>query len=258
MSFSKLCPDLFNLICEKLNNKDLYSLYCVNEEIKKKITKFLEIRTLSSISKKLEEVFENSIHEFLRALKESYAVISGSFLLQNILNEFYEFSDVDIYIPTSLNFSKPSYKPQTPLDIFCKKHIRNANECCDYEDIAPEIDFVRNYKNDKIKIQLVFVNTECIKSFILKYFDFNVCKNIYDGNKLYIEDIKNLLNKEILFPSIDYFIIEDTIDQRSVDKFLSRIVKYKKRGFIVAPIDDETLKKCLKEYEISGYSFVSM
>jgi hypothetical protein len=302
MSFSKLCPDLFNLVCEKLSNKDLYTLYQLNKEIRGKIQKFIERKTINSIYAKLEELFNSemtsqkshpetisqksqskeNVENFLKALKESHAVISGSFILQNILNESYENSNLDIYVNSRyFDLSQGNMivegfqrnKVQTPLDEFLEKILPQEGvgklkiyQAIEYQSCGPNIEFVRRYYNDtqtKI-IQLIFVNTDNISDYILKYFDFEICKNIFDGKILYIDNLESILSYTFTFPPPEYFEnkeISKNLNNGNINEILIntiyRSLKYVKRNFRLKIMKNIEVEKYLTLYNGRVYCHVS-
>ena len=53
----------------------------------------------SLVEGRIHEVFGQNTKEFQLALQKSNAVIAGSFITQSILGEYWENSDIDIYVP---------------------------------------------------------------------------------------------------------------------------------------------------------------
>jgi len=90
--FSKLSPlSFYNLkLCNKLWNK-----YITLSMIKESIIKEINTRLLAILGDKY--------NDFIEILNITKAVISGSFIIQCILGEHWEDSDIDIYFPTINN-----------------------------------------------------------------------------------------------------------------------------------------------------------
>jgi hypothetical protein len=182
-------------------------------------------------------------------LKETNAFISGSFILQCILNEFYD-SDIDIYIP---------YNEQSMvlIDAFFENYCK-CSDTGEYDGdeagsnkMKRVLDYIVNHNyevvilNDELSmneqlvehkykkmdnckynyIQFIYLNVpkDNMIDYINKNFDFDLCKNMYDvkNNTIYTHSLNSILNKTFDF-KIGEWVFFKTAD---------RAIKYKKRGF---------------------------
>lgn len=109
---------------------------------------------INNINKKLGEIFGDQLNTFKTYLQESGAVISGSFIVQCILDEYWTDSDCDVFVPVKgLILDQTTYRnPITEIEKFmCSLRYPmveydNANQyghVLNREDIA--IQWVRTY-----------------------------------------------------------------------------------------------------------------
>jgi hypothetical protein len=129
--------------------------------------------------------------EFLNSLKMIDGVISGSFILQCIIGEKWS-SDIDIYVK----------KNSTSRNL--KKIYLDFNSSMNKIELIN--DYLRDDKNDDfnfglqklllndVNVDLIFINEDC-GHFINNQFDFDFCKNYYDGRELYIYNIESIINR---------------------------------------------------------------
>lgn len=95
--------DVFdNVFVKYLCPMDLYNLAQTCEYCQKLITfKNIQASTHYKVTERLQEIFDDNWEPFREIMIKSKAVISGSFLLQCVLGERWEGSDVDVYINRS-------------------------------------------------------------------------------------------------------------------------------------------------------------
>jgi hypothetical protein len=81
------------------SNSELYQLYKKTklENQKEKYVELIEKNTANKIEKKFRELFGKFYDDFVYIFEKSECRISGSFVLQNLLGEFWENSDIDIF-----------------------------------------------------------------------------------------------------------------------------------------------------------------
>lgn len=201
-----------DILSEVLNNLapvDIYKFsltskyYYKHIQVNKYIIKEIDIR--------LQNIFGDKVNYFKELLISLNAIISGSFIIQCILGEIWIDSDVDIFLPNTEN---------TELGRF----LLNIKCVTNYDEYDVEYllfcDAV-NYKMESGKcIQLIRLYENNVKKYIDKTFDFDICKNIYNGESIQIKDIYNITHKIIDLKDV---IIKDKIGERRE--------KYHKRGF---------------------------
>lgn len=242
-----LCLDNINDIIKKLSRKDLYTLSNVSIFYYKLIN-FKQL-IIDTIHIRLKFLLKEHYEPFLKIMKHNGAFISGSFIIQCILNEYWD-SDIDVFCPSIGNvnrihkFDDESDESDESEENDRKKYTFNeiedylfnemeydgSSECIlyrwDTNDIKthPQIRNVRTYtKENKCDIQIISINlskniSDCY-SFIENRFDFDICKNIYDGD-LIIKNIENILNKTTNFNATT-----------SLTDSIGRYHKYVLRGF---------------------------
>jgi len=149
-------------------------------------------------------------------LKECGAMISGSYLLQQIHNIDYN-TDIDIFCPT-----KNVFYLQTCLSKLISPKPMIVNRC---------LSFNNNYSLKKIKvvidiefkgklIQIIAIDDNNINDYIENYFDLSFCKIRTDGTNIYPNDLTNIYNKV------------GTCELYSSPK-IERIKKYSERGYTI-------------------------
>jgi hypothetical protein len=222
-----------------------------------------ETTLYKEINRRLKFIFNDQYEDFKMAMKESGAAISGSFILQCLLGETWNDSDIDIYLQKNedtLPLSPYGYdisKIENILYSFMKlteatnKHIYQTH-------IQSEIKFVRTYERDIMKLALPLINCrgietrdaqyKCMKqiksshkrrikiqvihttsqiknmyNFIQSHSDFDICKNIY-----YFNGQDNALIYDLKSIFLKQFNFNYTFDILSS---VERCNKYIKRGF---------------------------
>ena len=160
-------------------------------------------------------------------LKDSF--IAGSFILQCILNEYWE-SDIDIFVPyrdlREHAFGDAVYT-FTPIEDFLYNIGYDGHEDIPIYVGKDEIkthDYIKRVRNDtkinKPLIQIISIDTDQSDEFINQWTDFDICKNLYINGKLIIGHISSILNKTCDFNCT--CLLEQSI---------TRYHKYQKRGF---------------------------
>lgn len=228
----------------------------------------LHINFKNNFINRLTDVGINNTNKFIDILKNTNSIIAGSLILQVILYEQWENSDMDIFTFNSdkvinqiikimpieqykiVELSKGYYGEDdittNDLTNMIKKQVNSTksrlklyrNKKLDKGPI--KIGHVKTMNYDGIKIQIICLNRltnnidildseqqlNLLKKFVYDTFDFDFCKNIYDGTNLYIYDKSSIINK---CTSISNIQVPTTT--------LARIVKYSKRGFTILDVD---------------------
>ena len=213
-------------IVKYLDPKDLYNIRYVSKNFCNIITfKMIKDTIKNNIYQRLRRILGDHTDKFLELLTENSGVISGSFILQCILNETYSESDIDIYIPTPTNRSKSGIYNSLENYIYNgtmkSKFISGDNQYI-YE--SDNISYIREYQYIDLKIQIIYIfsqnNIENLWEPIKNLFDFDIVKNIYSENALKIYKLSEIMEKTTTF--------KKSWDLRSS---IARYNKYSSRGF---------------------------
>jgi hypothetical protein len=206
--------------------------------VSKPLTKIVDELLPQIIIKKFKSLFKPKHCDLImKYINTNHLVISGSFIIQCILNEYYEDSDIDLYDYSGTSV-KDNYLNILNINTETLKYPQTANFIDTYDNLV-YIDTVinRKFKNGK-NIQTIIINSndvtdpQTFKNYMIQTFDLNICKNMftYIDNKpfLYIHAPFKLINKH------------DTILGNYLgSKTIGRIQKYMNRGFSI----DATLSK---------------
>lgn len=231
--------DVIPLITNYLKSIDVYNLYLTctfchqNVDIKPSI--------IREINTRLSLIFGDRLVDFKESMKRSKCIISGSFILQSILGEKWEDSDIDI-------FSLVDDNGLLDVEVFMYNEMQvryNTGNVDDYM-MGSEIYWVRDYDNT---IQIIGVlreymqeeisnlddwfngktlhlsDIDLLKRFMDESSDFSICKNLYyyDGKDNLI--LNNL--EEIFTKTTDFRKVPSSPPMLSIRRYH----KYKKRGF---------------------------
>lgn len=178
---------------------------------------------IKSIYKQLHNILKSQYNKFIKHMTQNNAVISGSFIIQCILGKYYEGSDIDVY--SFLDTTKKTF-----FDIIDKEELTATQHMvfAEYDEL-PNIGEILNIhlKNGFYLQNIQLHNISSfgeLKEFIIKDFDFNICKNLFtiiNGKpKLYIHNLTRILNKTEVISTLQ-------IDEKTK----IRIEKYILRGF---------------------------
>ena len=228
-----LYNDLFNCELYKyISGEDTYNTRIINKSFYNNFINTFIRPIFKRITLQLTKIFKENTEGFLQVLKDNHGCISGSFILQNILNEYYHKNnaDIDIYVYNPVVELLNNYNEIENFLYFGVGSKWYYGERGGYKGI-PQISFVRTYKTNGMGVDVVHINEKGnINDIINKIFDFNILKNTYSIDsssgkaKLTISHFGNILNKEFEFDST-----------YNLEASLSRMEKYKKRGFNIKP-----------------------
>jgi hypothetical protein len=208
--------------------KDLCRLSLANHKSNAKISEEFIIRCIViRIATELRKIFGPDYDRFVKAMVQAKGVLSGSFLIQCILDEKWDNSDIDLYVGNEES-DKIIHKffgidGEDYYNGYYRRlgHIENISNF----NIKP-----MDYYYDYVKVQVVQVKTD--KKYSLwdhiRNTGFDICKNMlyFDkkGNmQLKLENLQGIVNKQIVFTILD------------TDDFLFRMKKYSYRGFMFKP-----------------------
>jgi len=250
-----LFGDVFdNILMRLLIPIDLYNLVQTCKQYQKKIKmSHIKKSTIQEINRRSYGIFGNDLNNFKDMMRQSNAIISGSFVLQCILGEYWAGSDIDIYVNTKIfdEFFYPSNKNLSDIESDDQKsdnselsecensnsdessrknileYMRDENYfmervCNDYGG-SPI--YIIEFKINKTKIQFIGATGKNLTSYIIKNYDFNICKNVYkceniSGENIFIYRLNEIFSKYTNFaPKYD------------LEKNINRYSKYRDRGF---------------------------
>jgi hypothetical protein len=207
---------------------------------------------------RLKSVFGDRYDEFRRTVARLGGYLSGSFILQVILGETWDQSDLDVYVNSHLitglvqkeftwvnhGLSIPKYKVDTDgiskylMDLFsCTEYtIHTQQEMDNGYGLCLKLSHVIKFTFSGIKIDLVVV--DCTVPFFIGQFDFDFNRVYYDLYTVYAFDWDAIRNKKTVnrYARSRYNISETN---KYFDN-MSRIQKYIARGFVVTKYADTT------------------
>ena len=119
---------------------------------------------IKEINSRLFEIFKNKLSDFKKSLVSTGAMISGSFILQCILNEKWRKYDIDIYLPIknngTINYNEPSPEPfpefrpmpypTTDIDAFMISKMNSLPPSLHLRYCNPAITMIKNFENFSI------------------------------------------------------------------------------------------------------------
>lgn len=226
-----------NLIASHLTIKDIYNMSLTNRRLYKRCGSVYIINQIKyKIKIQLQKIFKQNYDGFVQAMSKSFAVLSGSLVLQCILNEKWNNSDTDIYVESEETEEIMKNFLETLTNEFYEKEDHGGYRAAEINNVTEYFLERDQYKpgitlpgDDKI-VQLVQIETS--PSYTLWHHinntGFDICKNLvcFDENcnmQITITNLRGIINKCITFTILD---IED---------FYFRMEKYSKRGFWFRP-----------------------
>ena len=233
---------IFYTIQNFLNPMDLFSLRQLNKYFLKKVKQNSVYRlVLRNMNDMLTEIFGDNATEFKRLIELTRAVISGSFITQCILNEYWEGSDIDVFISID---NEPIYDIIKKF-LREKMNFKERNYDPDYlytyvgfRSIDTMISYKTHYDIEySICVILVDIKNDDLIKYVWDNCDFDICRNAY-----YINDNKEKLNicaiNDICTRTTKFKI------GRTLRSTIYRYYKYVERGFhIIRDIQYEDLIK---------------
>jgi hypothetical protein len=217
-------------VAEHASPKTMVQLKQVSAFNNRYITKkFIKSVIISNIHKRLKVVLNEHYDYMIRHIVLNKVIISGSFIIQCILDEYWEDSDIDLYSPhnnsASYNF----------LDVFGEKiNLYEHNDA--YANVLPIHTIINNKLSNGQKLQHIYMkesfnsndilddSTKIFKSHMIGNFDLDICKNMFTiingKQKLYIHNLNKIIMKK-----------EFATNFGQPDKAMKRIKKYNLRGF---------------------------
>jgi hypothetical protein len=217
---------IYNVV-EHLVPKDLYSLKFVSKYYYKNIDeKTITNSIIINIHKRLKQVLDKKYDTFIKFIEKKSIVISGSFIMQCILCEYYENSDIDLY-------SYLSHDSDKFFDIINMEDLDEDQEknFKDYGALPYIHDIINAHLKNGHKLQNIRLynmkNYDDVKNYVINKYDMDMCKNIFTivDNKsvLYTHNLNRVMNK---WEHITEFDIESR-KKRRIEKYILRGFNFK-------------------------------
>lgn len=232
--------DYLYIIAKYLNPLDIINVSRALGKSRHDFQYLLRQSTMNKIDLWFRELYGDN-KDFVRSMIESQAVISGSFILQMILNETWK-TGIDIFFSIKMD-KKIFHHHSTPIeefllnDVYSRSRDHNLQENLDHDidTYAKLFDF---YNNGGISIGHYHTRSEIFQAFgirvnrndlinlILNRTDFDICKNLFwydeNGCNIYMDSPNQIINKN--------FTGKTTMNPRYTTKEY-RKKKYEFRGF---------------------------
>uniref|UniRef100_A0A6C0CBV1 Uncharacterized protein n=1 Tax=viral metagenome TaxID=1070528 RepID=A0A6C0CBV1_9ZZZZ len=245
-----LLGDLFvNVIVPILIPIDLYHLAQTCKSCQKKIKiSHVKKSVINEINRRLYNIFNDDFDDFKSAMRGSGAIISGSFIIQCILGEYWRDSDIDIYVNTKMfeDFHNPNHMT---YDFLNKKS--EDSDLSEHEDSVSDANILKymtrknyflehtalnydglpayiiDFKVHKTKIQFIGVPERNIVMHIINNYDFDICKNAYK-----FDDIFDGETNLFIYRLNDIFCrCTNFAPKSNLERNIKRYLKYHRRGF---------------------------
>jgi len=205
---------------EHVSPKDLYNLKMTTKYHYKMIT-YLDIKhvIIINVLKMLQDKINVKLCDLLTFMNRYKISISGSFIVQCILNEYWPDSDIDLYTKSDINLGKNIFTDNG----YSVSAYTTENEY----SMLGSIKTIGNFeKPDKTKVQLIILDTDKnMCKYVKTMYDFDVCKNIFNIKNgkynLKIHNLQSIINKQI---SCNFLGMSCTMSKRKL--------RYEERGFI--------------------------
>ena len=155
--------------------------------------------------------------EFQALLFETGSWLAGSYMLQTIVGEIYDDSDIDIFCPST--------KLLRLMGFFHERggagyDIRGTDTSYRLNSLQGVVDIDFHGK----KVQLISVDKRNISKYIDEVFDLSFCKARFDGVRVLPEDLTDICNKR------------GTLNHRYGNRSHTRVLKYEERGYTISVV----------------------
>ena len=183
------------------------------------------------LTKRLENIGldASKLCDFLRKHK---AGITGSFILQIIKGIAYDESDIDIFVekitPEIISEFEGMVNAKGRIVM---THDYNHADKRAHKIVSKLAEFIVAGK------KMQFIEPHRDYNSLEKYvntFDFDICKNFFDGSNFYVTNLYNIMNNKALYDETYFnkraFGEEDLIEKTYV-QFIKRACKYHSRGY---------------------------
>lgn len=205
-----------------LSPRELYRLRSVNRMYRHLITDNLIYETtILEINRRLSQILGDHLENFYQVLQQVDGGISGSLILQCLLGESWEGSDIDIYLP-----HRHDWNQETLVDGFLRQVLGTQPEMVNSYLFNMKCENrIREHTIQETRFQVIVIQTpyDDLEQFICADYDMDVCMNLYDGQRFFCHSLSAVMNKRI------------TCQFKPGDK---RKLKYQRREFAFNPIPD--------------------
>lgn len=210
-------------IAPYLTPKELYDLRSVSKSFRLSIQyDLIRESVLHAINHRLHQIFGSQTTTFKYLMDVSHAFISGSFILQCFLGEFWAGSDIDIYLPAGNDQVLGSFLHDTLRS--SSRPIKSYRFDRQYQNHIVEHSWSNGIRLQVITLEDPIFSTDPVtymKNFLQNDFDFDVCANLYyitnRQETVYCHSLNGIMNKTITCQGIPT---------------QQRVSKYKRRGFV--------------------------
>lgn len=252
--------DINNVLMEYMTTKEMFDLakYIGNMKLSNTL---INKNIVNNINLRLSLVFGDKLDIFKKFLEDTKSFISGSFIVQCILDETYNGSDIDVYINKSKSKDLLAYYEANNICWF-----ENANESFNYDmSFYSNVSFdVNHYYINKYRIQFILAEDPIAK---LNLFDINICKNMYSIENGIGRISTNILDQLLEKKSDMNYVVKD-YDNTMMDGrpnntnfllYISRYNKYTSRGFVLNKVIPENIMiKYTSNPKVFNVEFVSV
>jgi hypothetical protein len=233
------------VILKHLNMRDVRNLGFTNWKFRSKFNLIYIVKEIKNRIKNMLKFKLGSLYdEFVDTMIKTDAIISGSFILQCVLNEFWDSSDIDIYVEN--NSETKMENEYANLELF--NRLLNSKSYNTFSSKYPGFDdfnFIEEIMNYDIYIptvggtqRLQVINVNVSGDYTMrdhkKNTGFDICKNVLSFNNDRSMNLEFTNLSEIIYKCTTFSILD-------LDDFLYRLEKYSNRGFKFKPKHNKLL-----------------
>jgi hypothetical protein len=226
----------------------------------------------------------NKIDKFIQLINNPNISISGSSILQIISKEFYDNSDIDIYIELNkvnicdiinlIHYLHYNFNEDKNKSLYVKtlnkfilnyniyssnKYLSNDN-LSDYSSLKKYLKFLIKFMNKNKKIELIFISCN-IETILENTFDYDIVKNYWKQSYIYSFNIHSIYTK-IATMSISHFTNRVLKTYHEFNNFITRYIKYTNRGYKIfihkTFITSKIFQYIIDIYTSKNYAYVDL
>jgi len=210
--FGVLYSDIFSLIAANSDPIDIYRVKCIDKYHYKYISNdFIHGVIIKNITQKLKQTLGCNYDNFMMIMEKYKIRISGSFIIQCALGEYWNDSDIDLYTYSQIStnffdwtkgdtlFMRDNYNNLPNIDTIINFYVRPESNKSKDNYYVKSIRRTPTYKLQLIMLDKSIKNPN-ISSYVNMH-DFNICKNVYKikngKHVLKINNLNNIMQKQI-------------------------------------------------------------